>query len=175
MDTALHSTLRWAATTNHSHKLILGDFNHPDITWTPNPELPDSISSSNPAQQFVDCVHDTFLLQHVMQPTRYREGQRPTLDDLIFTNEREMVDNLAFRDPLGASDHVSLSFTMIFNPSMTTKTGVLRNYNKADFDAMRKSVDLDWPELLNGKSTQETADLLEKVVQETIDKLVPKI
>ena len=45
-------------------------------------------------------------------PTRFREGQTPSLLDLIITNEDGMVQNAEPRSPLGKSDHVVIYFTL---------------------------------------------------------------
>ena len=175
LDPKLHSLLRWAASINHSQKVIVGDFNHPGITWTPDPQLAEGVSSGSPSQRFVECIRDTFLLQHISEPTRYRDGQRSTLDDLLFTNEHEMVEDLKIRDPVGASDHASISSIMTFASQDPIGKGVYRNYNRADYDEMRKAVNLDWHEIFREKSVQEMLDIIEQVLNETVDRYVPKI
>ena len=41
-------------------------------------------------------IDDLFLFQHVTEPTRYRSSDTPTLLDLVFTNEHEMINNISF-------------------------------------------------------------------------------
>ena len=54
----------------------------------------------------MDVVDDLFLFQHVCQPTCFRLNESPSLLDLIFTNESDMIDNLLYLPPLGNSDHI---------------------------------------------------------------------
>ena len=68
--------------------------------------------SSLPAK-FVDITQDLFLKQHVDFNTRFREGDNPSMLDLIFTNKDYMIENLRSIAPLGKSDHVGLLFTFI--------------------------------------------------------------
>ena len=74
---------------------------------------------------FLEYVRDSFLYQHVKDFTRYRDGQEPSILDLIFTNEEDMIQQLDYRPPIGNSDHVSLVFKFL--------TGsVYRKYDKVD-------------------------------------------
>ena len=50
---------------DHTHLLICGDFNYPDIDCSSN-------SCSNYCSQtFIDAIHDKYLFQHVETPTRH--------------------------------------------------------------------------------------------------------
>lgn len=91
----------------YSHKLVIGDFNFRDIDWT---NICTHVSEEHIATQFLECVRDTYFFQHVKQPTRIREGNEPTVLDLIFSNEEEMVSNLNYLPGLGRSDHLVLAF-----------------------------------------------------------------
>ena len=78
-------------TTGRSHVLITGDFNKPDIDWSDNlsPEDPDC-----KATDFLESVRDSFLCQHVKEPTHNRSNQRPNTLDLLFTDEEDMVTDV---------------------------------------------------------------------------------
>ena len=85
-----------------SHKLIVGDFNYKQIDWdtwfTPKNE------NSN-EQMFIDCIQDMYWYQHTLTPTRYREGEEPSILDLVFTNEEAMIQQISHQSPIGKSDH----------------------------------------------------------------------
>ena len=91
-----------------SHILILGDFNLPKISWedceskTVNPE--------DLENQFLEAFKDAFLYQHVSGYTRGRAGNKPSLIDLVLTNEEGMVSDLEILSPIGLSDHACISF-----------------------------------------------------------------
>ena len=53
---------------------------------------------------------DSFLIQNVKHPTRFRGENNPSILDLIFTNEEGMIDSIEHCAPLGNSDHEVLEF-----------------------------------------------------------------
>ncbi len=174
-DDMLHKLLLWSAEeSGHTHKLIAGDFNHPAINWDPTPSLPDNMSVGHPASKFAECVADTFFHQHVFDPTRYRGNQRPTHDDLIFSNEQEMVQQLGILEPLGASDHVGIELNFLFEYRTDPVQLTALNWNKADYVSMRQTLNKDWDNLLQNKTTQEAFDILSECIQEAVDNHVPK-
>ncbi len=61
---------------------------------------------------------DSFSYQHVIEFTIYREGQNPSILDLILINGEGMVNNLQYAQPLGKSDH----FRLVFNTNLEAQT-----------------------------------------------------
>ena len=59
---------------------------------------------------FLEGIKDCFLFQHVREPTAFREGQTPSILDLILSNEENMVEKIDYQPSLRKSDHVVLSF-----------------------------------------------------------------
>ena len=111
----LEQVIQQASGTRHTHLMITGDFNLPQIDWdlglTAAPE-------SHPSHSFIETIQSCYLYQHVRQPTRFRIGETPNTLDLILTNEEGMVRNLQFLPGLGSSDHVVLLFDLVcFSPS----------------------------------------------------------
>ena len=83
-----------------------------------------------------------FLFKHVTEPTRFREGVRPSLLDLILTNEEGMVAGLEHCPGLGKSDHVLLK-CKLFCYSMIVKPERLKwNFNRANFQELAGRVRL---------------------------------
>ena len=58
-----------------------------------------------------------FLQQMVKNPTRRREGQRSTLDDLVLVNSESIVSEITHFSPLGKSDHDVLKFDLYIEKS----------------------------------------------------------
>ena len=117
--------------------LIMGDFNYASIDWE---EGVVNDAETSEAAKFFDATQDLFLYQHVLFPTRFREGYNPLLLDLIFSNEQHAVDDLLEGEPLGKSDHVSITWTYVYEdgtpergpgPSLPHKY----NYRKGRFVA----------------------------------------
>ena len=53
--------------------------------------------------ELLECLGDARLMQKVEFCTRIREGQNPSLIDLVLVNEDDMVQNVASEPPLGMS------------------------------------------------------------------------
>ena len=51
--------------SEHSHLLVCGDFNYPDIIWASN------LCNSHSSQLCLDTIQDKYLFQHVETPTRF--------------------------------------------------------------------------------------------------------
>ena len=54
-------------------------------------------NETHTSELFLECLRDSFLYQHVKEPTRYRSQNVPSILDLIFTNEESMVSNLQYK------------------------------------------------------------------------------
>ena len=92
--------------TNRTHSAIMGDFYLNRIVWNPEPSVPDELDEDAPERLFIDCLQDTYSHQHVAQPTRFREGQRPTYDDLILTTDEGDISDISYSPGIGKSDHI---------------------------------------------------------------------
>jgi len=57
-------------------------------------------------------VNDLFLFQQI-NCTYNVSGETPSLLDLVFTNEQDMIDNISHLPPLGNSDHICIEFDLI--------------------------------------------------------------
>ncbi|GAA47624.1 hypothetical protein CLF_100596 [Clonorchis sinensis] len=135
-DHFLVRTLGQLSSSYHfTHLLLVGDFNAQKVPWT---ELQCVGSGGRFAAALTEAVQQSAWTQHVVAPNRYRAGQRPSLLDLVITNERHFVDQVTINAPLGHSDHCVLTFDFIRywarNPEPQTW---IRNFCRADFSGMR--------------------------------------
>ena len=133
----------------YTHICIVGDFNYKDINWenwsTPHDDIKED-------EKFLEALRDTFLFQHVDEPTRARGTDEPSLIDLILTNEEEQVSNITYLAPLGRSDHSVLSFTFdcYFEPEAAAER---YNYHKADYEGMKRHLEYtNWAADFNTKA-----------------------
>ena len=77
----------------------MGDFNHGNIKW-------DTLQSTAVEDQKCLClVQDNFLTQHVLEPTRATR-----ILDIVLSSQKELVDNVEIKEPLGSSDHNQMHF-----------------------------------------------------------------
>ena len=97
--------IKEACGKGYSRLLIMGDFNYPDTDWaTWNVGSEDSAEA-----KILNCFQDNYLYQHVDRPTRIRGCDRPSVLDLILSND-DYVTDLEYQSKLGKSDHVVLTF-----------------------------------------------------------------
>ena len=91
----------------------MGDFNHGHIQWN-------SLESTGiEDQQFLFLIQDSFLTQHVLEPTR---GENVLY--IVLSSQKELVDNVKIFEPLGNSNIKSESKnkkTYIRTTKVTTK------------------------------------------------------
>ena len=120
----------------YSHKCFVGDFNYNSINWV-NWSSPHNEDSKE--EKFLDALRDSYLFQHIRNPTRSRGNDVPSIIDLLLTNEENQVFNLEHLSPIGKSDHCIISF--MFQYSIDLKTPTYRfKYELGDFAAMRESL-----------------------------------
>ena len=95
-----------AKDSRDTHKLVMGDFNFREINWE---TVTTSVGETHIASLFVKSVRDSYFVQHVTKPTRIHSGNEPSVLDLIFTNEEDMVSELDYLSSMGKSDHFLIS------------------------------------------------------------------
>ena len=138
----LHKLLLNDRIKSYDKTLIVGDFNYPTVNWNGD-------WSSTKDEVFLECIRDAFLHQMVVYPTRHREGQRPTLDDLILVSDEQLVSDIVHYSPIGKSDHDVLLFQLYINERETEKVDFADfdlgkgNYNKMKEELGRR----DWGSL----------------------------
>ena len=156
-----------------SHLLILGDFNLPKVDW----EEWDS-ATTNPEDlenQFLECARDAFLYQHVHSSTRGRGSDKPSLIDLVFTNEEGMVSDVEILSPLGKSDHACITFWFNCYLKRSHKTFEKFIYDKGNYEAIKKDLDLNWEaELDKRKTVNEKWRFISNKLNNSTEKHIPK-
>ena len=171
----MHTMIRNATNlTGYQSKVFAGDFNLNKISWDPEPILPDNLQIDSPESKFINCIRDTFMHQHITQPTRYRKDQRPTLDDLIFSTEENDVENIKYNPSIGSSDHIMLQCKLKTNFRTPTSKRVMYQYDKGDYKKMAEILNIDWTAELRGCSTQEAMNRLDQRYKAAEEECIPK-
>ena len=161
-DPDLHAAIRdFSRQVGYQQKYLVGDFNLNKITWDPSPIIPENANEASPECIFVDCVRDTFLHQHVFEPTRYREGQRPTLDDLLFSTDDTSVENIVYNPGIGKSDHITIQCKLKTKIETNNFTRTVYQYDKGDYKRMAEMLTINWEEELGDLGVQEAMDKFE--------------
>ena len=113
------------------HVLITGDFNFPNILW-------DGSWPGKEENDFIECLHDSFLNQMVDKPTRRREGNNPHILDLVIVNNEQLISDIAHICPIGKSDHEVLYFNLYIEGEKEEPTNWKFNLKKGNYNVMRE-------------------------------------
>ena len=98
---------------------------------------------------------ELFMNQFVTEPTRQR-----SILDLVFSDNRELVSNIAVFEGLGDSDHNIIKFTVTSEGRPNDNLHNVPNFNRADFEKMRNELaQIDWNVELRGLNACETWEI----------------
>ena len=150
---------------------IMGDFNFPNINW-------ESLKYSSADEDFVEAVYDAYLIQMVTRPTRRREGQRPTCDDLIFTNDEEFISDIDYNSPLGKSDHDTLIFQLYINKEPVSVNSQPKFIlSKGNYTLLKKSLaEVDWSFVHKEETTvEECWEYIKNAIITAMNNNIPKV
>ena len=158
-----------AVQRHNSHILICGDFNYPEIDWE-NEYVEESSDTIKP---FVDTIQISYLHQHILEPTRHRDGNEPGLLYLVFTNEEDMINDLKHNAGLGDSDHECLNFNLNCYGEVPKKKS-MRNHFKADFTTIRDRLSkVNWISKLHGDFKTEYIEFC-NILEEATEGCIPE-
>ena len=142
---------------HHTHFMLLGDFNYPNIVW----EDTYATGSGNAAESNF-CE------------TRGRLENRSNILDLVITNERGMVDSILHESPLGKSDHCVLIITFICYAELVNTKRMKYYYDKGDYEAMRRKCNsINWDEVLSGDTIDEQWKGLKDTIKMLEEEFIP--
>ena len=141
----------------------MGDFNHGHIQWN------SLESTGSEDQQFLFLIQDSFLTQHMLEPTR---GENVL--DIVLSSQKELVDNVKIFEPLSNSDHNQIHFDVNVKSESKNKKTYKRNFHKGNYEDMRKYLaKLDWNNMLMNKTAIECWNILKYEIESIINKFFP--
>ncbi len=157
---------------NQVDQIIFGDFNFPEINWI------DETCDKDPSHistRFLESTREGLLIQHIKEPTRWRDGQQSNTLDLLFTNKDGLVSDVEILPPLGKSDHGIIAFNLhcVYNECTVPKTKTL--FNKGVYTALRRDLNLNWESALAGKSTEECWTAIKEKIVVACKKHIPTV
>ena len=156
----------------HSHFLLLGDFNYPNIKWQNWYTL--SENTNSPDTKFKEGIRDNFFFQHVTLPTRGRLGNKSNILDLVFTTEKGMTDDIVYESPLGKSDHSVIIITFKCYAEIANHTRLKYYYDKGDYNSMKTKLDhTDWGEILGTSTTNHQWLGFKEYIKKIEDEFIP--
>ena len=120
-----------------------------------------------------------FLVQHVNEYTRYREGCTPSLLDLVFSAEELMVDNVSTTSPIGKSDHVVLTWEFIYandnRDKGRNKTRPCLDYRKGNYRDLALALNqVDWS-VMEEMNVERSWKYFSSKLEELVAKFVPLV
>ena len=105
----------------------MGDFNHGNIKWN-------TLQSTGVEDQtFLCLVQDNFLTQHVLEQTRATRVLY-----IVLSSQKELVDNVKLKEPLGSSDHNQMHFNINIKSDRTKVKQCRRDFGKGTIKKLGK-------------------------------------
>ena len=140
--------------------IIMGDFN---IQWKSQQ------STGREDQKFFNLVQDSFLTQHVLEPTR---GENVL--DIVLSSQKEFIDNVRICEPLGCSDHNQIYFIIKVKGEQNRKIRYRKKFHKGRYKDMRKHLaKIDWNNTLENKTATECWNILKREIDCIVEQFVP--
>ncbi|KAM9591180.1 uncharacterized protein ACIBXB_006077 isoform 1-T3 [Morphnus guianensis] len=154
---------RLAVVSESCARVLVGDFNFPDICWKYNTAV------SKQSRRFLECVEDNFLTQLVGEPTR---GE--ALLDLLFTNREGLVGDVVVGGRLGLSDHEMIGFSILGEARKVVSKTTTMDFRRANFGLFKALVErVPWETVLKGKGVQEGWTFFKKEILMAQDQAIP--
>lgn len=138
---------------HYKHILLAGDMNYPNIDWN---LISNKTREMDKEYKFVEAIKDGFLTQHVDRPTRGRGTDRPSLLDLVFSNDEDSVSDIQYDAPLGKSDHCVMKITTNIGAVYAKTTKKRFCYDRGDYDKMRGLLNKDWTSIMDAHEDDVT-------------------
>ena len=141
----------------------MGDFNHGRIQWK------SLQSTGSEGQKCFNLVQDSFLIQHVLEPTR---GENVL--DIVLSSQNEFIDNVRICEPLGCSDHNQIYFIIKVKGEQNRNIRYRKQINKGRYKDMRKYLaKIDWNNTRENKTATECWNILKIEIDCIVEKSVP--
>ena len=113
---------------------IVGDIYFPRIDWS------NLFTVSGDDKQLIDALGSVNFSQLVGRLTRFRQGQEPSLIDLVIVNNEFLVSQIDHDNPIGKSDNVALTFDLYIYFIVTDSVNMYRyNLIKGRYNVMQNN------------------------------------
>jgi len=148
-DDKLYNLFKYIDHNFNIPKLIMGDFNFPNINWYPS-EFGANASCSGLSlneMRFVNSIRENSLYQHVVYPTRQRGSDTPHILDLVISSDNFLSD-ISHLSPIGYSDHCVLKFNCHLYIEQA-KTKDKYNWNNGDYPKLIEYLNMNWDNILD--------------------------
>lgn len=142
--------------------VYMGDFNYPHINW-------DSLNARGKDYNFLKMTQDNFLIQHIDFATRDNN-----ILDLVFSTEKNMVENVEVIGKLGSSDHDTLAFNINSYVEKSKNFNRIPDLRKANWFEINNGLRrINWENELENLSVEESWDKLKGVIENLSSQYIP--
>lgn len=142
-DKNLNSLITHVCKNYKGKKLFVGDFNYNDVNWV----TWETESAGSRSNHFIKMLRNNFLIQEVDKPNRARGDDKPSILDLVITDDLELVQDIEDMGPLGKSDHSILNVVCCIQNCNKLHNDKM-NYNKGNYEEFRQFMNIDWDKYL---------------------------
>ena len=165
------------ASKNLKNLFIFGDLNYPEIDWN---NMNCKKSEEHAASQFLHTVEECKLDQLVQEFTHFKPNCRPSLIDLILTNNKDLSTNPSHQPPIGKSHHSALINKLIFESDTPKCSEKIKKYqtSKGNYVEINQALsNFDWDGAFEEASNDVNLvwDLISSKIKELRDKFIPVI
>ena len=169
-DEKLVELIRNTAGMRKDNLLTFGDFSLPSINW-------DTEScrnnESHEASQFLQAYAGACLFQHQKETTRFREGEKPSVVDVVLTNKEDMIKDISTEAGLGKRDHFCLFITLNATTAENTQSARFC-YSRTDESVLKDVLQkVKWEKELEDLSTNLAWDKIKEKKYEAIEESAP--
>ena len=154
--------------------LVIGDFNYPGINWsdwtTQHGELHEEFL-------FIESLRDNFLIQHISESTRYREGNEPSTIDLLISNEESDINSITILPGIGLSDHCLLLFEYFCyqKESHSDESQTFMKYDSCDYMGFCEQwSNIDWETEFVDSNIEDMWNIFKCKYESSVEQFVPK-
>ena len=173
-DVKLNKQIKTAA-TSLKNLFIYGDFNYPEVDWG---NMYCGKSEEHPASQFLHTIEECRLDQLVENSTHIKPKCKPSLIDLILTNNKDLSNNPSFKPPIGKSHHAVILSSLIFDKELTIQAERIKKFqtNKGNYSAINDELkEINWDKLFQSASNDVNLvwSLISTKITELRDKHIP--
>ena len=154
--------------------LIAGDFNCKDINWEDKTGQGGEDSWS---EKLLNWSEENMLIQWIDCDTRFRTGDVPARLDLIFTSDKEAIEEIKYECPLGKSDHIMMEMNLGRDSSLIEENYKKERfrYSRANYDGLKQYFEnVNWTNFFNAGNTQKKWDEFIRIYDEAVKIYVPK-
>ena len=132
--------------------------------------------------RFYYNIWDNCLTQHVKQFTRVRRNQKPSLLDLVITEDSQTQTpaTIKITAPLGKSDHAVITWDYMISTDDSTEDDqntdeeVWLNYNKRDYEKMNSLLDaIDWGDEFENRNLEEMLEVFYAKIKTIAEDCIP--